>query len=185
LPIPQAVQTLDGYGQGISEEYCNYIDWRPAEGVKNFVQKTKVKVFDGTENWNVVVNNNMHIASLMYTTRGSIGVCNRFPYGDADTIEGTFEVSNIQMRFNLEHLNITTKAEWKALLAQWNDEGDPLTVVYGVYDGKEPIIITDISDILSDDNLIRVEDGGVIIAENENALAVPTEITYQLKEVSE
>lgn len=44
--------------------------------------------------------------------------------------------------------------------------------------------ITNISDILPADNLIGVEGGGTIIAVNEHGYAVPTEITYQIKEAT-
>ncbi|MBO7342959.1 MAG: hypothetical protein J6U45_02820, partial [Alistipes sp.] len=41
--------------------------------------------------------------------------------------------------------------------------------------------ITDISDILSDDNFIGVEAGGTVTMLNEHEYAVPSEITYQIK----
>ena len=45
--------------------------------------------------------------------------------------------------------------------------------------------ITDISDILTADNLLEVEGGGTITMVNEYRYDVPSEITYQLKEASE
>lgn len=44
--------------------------------------------------------------------------------------------------------------------------------------------ITDLSDVLSDDNFIRVEEGGIVTAVNAHGLAVPTKIEYQVKEVT-
>lgn len=43
---------------------------------------------------------------------------------------------------------------------------------------------TDISDLISEDNFIEVESNGTITAVNENSFAVPSEITYMLKEVA-
>jgi hypothetical protein len=52
-----------------------------------------------------------------------------------------------------------------------------------VYALEEPIV-TDISAILPDDNFIEVEGGGIVTAVNEDKLAAPTKIEYQLKEVT-
>ena len=46
-------------------------------------------------------------------------------------------------------------------------------------------VITDLSDILADDNFIEVQGGGSVVAENGYGYAVPTEIIYQLKEGEE
>ena len=50
------------------------------------------------------------------------------------------------------------------------------------YELAEPIV-TDISDILTDGNYIEVEGGGTVTMVNEHQLAVPSEITYQVKRV--
>jgi hypothetical protein len=44
--------------------------------------------------------------------------------------------------------------------------------------------ITDLSDVLPDDNFIEVEGGGIVTAVNEDKLAAPTKIEYQLKEAN-
>ena len=49
-----------------------------------------------------------------------------------------------------------------------------------VYELAEPIV-TDISDLITADNLIGVEGNGTITFENEYGYAVPSEVTYQLK----
>ena len=57
-----------------------------------------------------------------------------------------------------------------------------------VTDGTETVYIldapeiTDLSEVLSDDNFIEVEGGGTITAVNTYALAAPMKIEYQLKE---
>ena len=178
LPIPQAVQNLDGYGRGVSEEYCNYIEWSPTTGAKKFVVKTKMQIFTGEEYWSFGGTGNERRANYTCSTAGDVAVCNRFPFGHAIEKVGTFDnVNNAYLRFNVANLNINTADEWKALLAQWNAEGNPLTVVYGVAETQE----TDISHILSDDNFIEVEAGGVVIPENEDKLAAPLQVVYQVK----
>lgn len=84
--LPTELLTLEGYGEGIDESTYNYIDWRPAEGIKQWVQK----LADGS-----------------------------------------------------------TK-------------------------------ITDLSDVLSDDNLFEVEGGGTLTFDNEHQNAVPSTVLYQL-----
>ena len=44
--------------------------------------------------------------------------------------------------------------------------------------------VTDLSDVLSDGNFIRVEEGGIVTAVNAYGLAAPTKIEYQVKEVT-
>jgi hypothetical protein len=46
---------------------------------------------------------------------------------------------------------------------------------------RETPIITDISQFVTADNLIKVEGGGTIIAENTNEDDVPTTITYKFE----
>lgn len=54
-------------------------------------------------------------------------------------------------------------------------------IVSGAWTGYYTMQETDISDILSSDNLIGVEGGGDITMVNEHEYAVPSEIIYQLK----
>lgn len=46
IEIPEAVQALDGYGQGVNAEYCNKIVLDPASGVKKFVQICGKKAYE-------------------------------------------------------------------------------------------------------------------------------------------
>lgn len=58
-------------------------------------------------------------------------------------------------------------------------------IVDGAWVAFDTVKETDISDILSPDNLIEVEAGGTVTMINEYGLPVPSEITYMLKEESE
>jgi len=58
-------------------------------------------------------------------------------------------------------------------------------IVDGAWVAFDTVKETDISDILSADNLIEVEAGGTVTMINEYGLPVPSEITYMLKEESE
>ena len=187
LPVPAAVQALDGYGWGINADYYTYIDLRK----KQFVKRVVKKVFDGTEKWEnsgdagSANNYCVYKAGEMGSVVNLVGICNRYT---RVTVTGNntsvgFNVLNspaynkavISIRpENTETMDATKMAK---LCATWYAEGNPLTVYYAL---AEPII-TDISDLLSDDNLIRVEGGGTVTMVNEYGYDVPSEITYQMK----
>lgn len=57
-------------------------------------------------------------------------------------------------------------------------------IVDGSWVAYDAPIETDISDFITEDNFIEVEGGGTITMVNEYSLAVPSEITYMLKEVT-
>ena len=180
LPIPSAVQALDGYGLGVDEEYNNHIDW--AE--KKYYKCVDVLAFDGTEAWLTHIADNLNqfyveIPNFKGKTSADgvktannryrdISITDR--YGNFETLYST--ASGIAINTNL----VATVGEFKAQLAQWHAEGKPLTVACALATPDEP---TDISHLLPEDNFIRVEGGGTITAVNEYGLDVPTEIIYQ------
>lgn len=177
-PIPKALQDIDGYGWGINEYYFNYADWVEEQ----FIPNVKQIVFDGTEqDWSYeLTGTGTEIRAVLTNISGvtGVGLCNKFSYGDAKEV-GQFDVvSNRYIRFNVYGL-ASSMEEWKALLAQWSAEGNPLVVYYAL---TEPII-TDISDILTDDNFIEVESGGTLEFVNEYKNAVPSTIKYTVVEV--
>lgn len=61
----------------------------------------------------------------------------------------------------------------------YSHKGDIIDGAWGTLDKEE---ITDISDLLTEGNYIPVEGGGTVTMLNEYAYAVPSEITYALKE---
>ena len=116
LPIPEAVQALDGWGQGILGTDCyNFLDWRPEDGVTEWHQ-----------------------------------LCAKRPYEEGDE--------------NLE--NVVT-------------DGSSETIY--IIDEE---IVTDISDLITADNLISVEGGGTLTVVNEHGYDMPNTVTYMLKEVT-
>lgn len=109
--LPAELLKLDGYGDGVSNEYNNHIDWRPTDGVKKFIQMCAERAYQS---------------------------------GDESLV------------------NVVTDGSNKT-----------------VYVLDTPIE-TDISHVLSDDNIIAVEGGGMLTFDNEHQQAVPSTITYQL-----
>ena len=109
--LPTSVLSLNGYGLGVSSANCNYIDWRPADGVKQYVQTCAERAYQS---------------------------------GDESLS------------------NVVTDGSTKT-----------------VYVLDTPVT-TDLSTVLSDDNLFEVEGGGSLTFDNEHQNAVPSTVIYQL-----
>ncbi len=177
LPIPEAVQTLDGYGEGINESVYNYIDFEK----KQFVKRVDKIVFDGTEAWRQQSVNALGFANYELscmtnadTSVRSIAICNLFEH-DTNWIanvtrEGFLVDTKTVVYFRSK--SYTTLDAWKAYLAELYAAGNPLTFVYATLTQ-----VTDISDILKDNN-VEVEGNGTLTFKNEHGYDVPSEVGY-------
>lgn len=178
--IPESVQALDGYGWGIpssTRKFYNSIEWDD-NGKATFVKRVGKAVYNGTESWGRGTYQDAIKFEVGVPTMKPNGpiLADRYHNGTPST--GLPCAASTPWSFMCFPTNPPdTVAEWKALLAEWYAEGDPLTVYYEL---KEPIV-TDISHLITDDNLIPVEGGGVIVAQNENEEAAPSTIIYPLR----
>ena len=182
--IPEAVQALDGFGWG-AESYwygvrryaVNSIGW-DENGRPTFVKRVEKKVFDGTEYWRKSTTQaGVYFAFSIPDAYGQgATVCNKHPSESPDYkgIPAAYLASDFIV---FPDNPPDTVNGWKAQLAEWYAKGDPLTVYYEL---AEPIV-TDISHLITEDNLIPVDGGGVIIAQNENEESAPTTIMYPLR----
>lgn len=173
LPIPEAVQSLDGYGLGINESVYNYIDFEK----KQFVNNVAKVVFDGTETWYKVsgIANAYSVKGLGYKSRANGGMLlmNDYEYVNGGiSQDNTCTVSDAIYVLDTDY---DTLDAWKTALAERYASGDPLTCVYVL----ETPIITDISDILTD-NIIGVEGSGTLTFANEYGYDVPNEVVFYL-----
>lgn len=181
--IPEAVQALDGYGWGIagaSRTIFNGVEWDD-NGKATFVKKVGKVVYNGTETWSRgTYQDAIKFEVGVPTMKPNGAICvDRYPNGIPSTTGVPCAAPTPWSVICFPTNPPDTVAEWKAQLAQWAAEGDPLTVYYEL---AEPIV-TDISHLITDDNLIPVEGGGVIIAQNENEEAAPSTIIYQKRGV--
>lgn len=178
IPIPEAVQDLDGYGWGINESVYNYIDWEKKQFVK------RVGCVDmGTLTW-------------YYTNPFGTGVtCFRTPSIADAKLVGATDVPNLlcDLYPSITANKMSSGSEGITSLdvlngifvcdSNYTDAATFKSAMSGVilyYELAEPVI-TDISDLLPADNLISVEGGGTITFENEYKYAVPSDVTYQLR----
>ena len=130
--------------------------------------------FDGTEDCYFDGDFDRADIPLPFRSKeGAKALCNK-SYQNPNALYGAeqgFVVSGDYAYFTIGWWEDTEAFE--AQLAQWKADGNPLTLVYVLY---EPIEI-DISEYLTG-NLINVQGGGTIIPVNEFELAAPTAIQY-------
>ena len=179
LPIPEAVQALDGYGEGVNESVYNYIDWEK----KQFVKRVEKIVIDGTK---IKVNSvSRHTNDFYYAVvlLSSVGIDS-----DKNAINSHFKVG---LLVEPGYCYITARGKYLVMINNdqglispdlWNAwlEEHPVTFVYKLATPE----VTDISDILPADNLLEVEGGGTITFKNEYEYDVPSEISYALGDSS-
>lgn len=180
LPIPEAVQALDGYGDGVSESVYNYIDFE----TKQFVKRVERVVFDGTE---YVGKNSTDAGDSLYYFRPSkapvSAQCVSTLPVDGTPVGSTIGVA-VSVQYNVVYFNFgesvanqygNTAQGMKQYLAEKYAAGNPFIVDYEITPE-----ITDISDLLSGVNTIPAEEGGTLTMVNPYGYEVPHEVTYYL-----
>lgn len=173
LPIPKAVQALDGYGWGVSESVHNYIDWDKKQFVK---QVGKVDL--GTLTWSTV-NQSQFCARLTDVSLTAF-VENHLCAPYTTSAQGAYG------RSQDDTVSVSVDMVWVYDTA-YTDSATFKAAMSGVmlyYELATPEV-TDISDLITEDNFIEVEPYGTLTFENEHKCDVPSMVVYQLKEVTE
>lgn len=184
LVIPVGVQNLYDYGQGVNAEHNNHIEF--TEDGRVVFKKTvrKVELY-GQENWNM---NGDYFRIVFtdaptYTNGGeaAYAVCDRYAETTSTSggtiANGTFYCNSSYFgrgAFVFRDDSITDLAAWKAHLAI-----NPITLVYSLSD--EHVTETDISNLMTVDNFIKVEGGGNIVMVNTSNNAVPSTVIHRIK----
>ncbi len=179
LHIPEAVQAIDGYGLGVSDTVYNYIDFEKQQFVK------KVGYVDmGTLSWDSYSSSTpttyCAIAPgikkpAIYDERGTGVLCVKYATV-ANSVATMSDKSIMRVNGNysvfVNDTDYTDAASFKSAMSG--------VMLY--YELAEPVI-TDISDILSPDNMLEVYEGGTVevVTDDEYAESVPTKITFQSK----
>ena len=176
-PIPKAVQDLDGYGWGINADCYNYVDWEKRQFVK-CVERADMGTFGWWETSGVVSRFGSPLEKLAKPT-GSYNVavnaiCSAYPNITQNSLFANNTGVSVQAltanNVYVYDANYTDTTAFKAAMSG--------VMLY--YELAEPII-TDISDILTDDNFIEVESGGTLEFANEHKYAVPSTVKYTIK----
>lgn len=193
LPIPDAVKALEGYGWSAGTAK-NWVDWEKKEYHREVAKLDVSK--DCTIRLIDAYGNNKRfglapktkIPNPYYPKPQQVGA--PIEASAVYTIDNPFIATSDYISVHATSggsldLYFTSAANGSALtsIADANNYIKTINqVIY--YKLAEPEII-DISDILPDDNLIEVEEGGTITFENSNGdgfrIPVPSEIVYQKK----
>lgn len=169
LPIPESVQAIDGYGDGIDDTCYNYIDFEK----KQFVKRVG-KVDLGTLNWYMIPNYGKY--RVFYNEIGTVKPAGMSLCSIYDCSESIADFSNHDKSIYLGNINAPKSIN--VIDSAYTDEASFKSAMSGVmlyYELATPEII-DISDILP--NSIEVEGGGTITFKNEHELAMPSDVDY-------
>lgn len=187
LPIPVAVQALDGYDQGINATYNNHISWRDGGTKKTYNKMVQTAELDGTTTGakvsGVYKSNTglyywvIHLSGLISMKNTAYCVSNIWN-ASIDKIAGTFflDLAGSTPCITVYHSDQTIKTIESAN-KYLNDKylaGDPVKVVYPLATPE----VSDISSLITSDNLLPVQGNGVLIFENENSQAVPSTVEF-------
>lgn len=168
LPIPEAVQALDGYGWGVNESVYNYIDWDKKQFVKC------IGVVDmGTLDWKLG-NNSVFYAMIADKASG---------YNLLQPLYETIHRGGIN---SMPDKSVSVNDVYDFIYVRDTSYTDTETIkqtMQGVmlaYELAEPIV-TNISDLITADNMLGVDGNGMLTFVNEHGKAVPSTVEYQLE----
>ena len=171
IEIPREVWSDASYGLGIDDVRYNYIDFETKQLIKN----VKKIVLNGSENWQQTTGGFYLTGFSDVLQSGSLVLCDRYKSElNAWKINYTIGIDTAGVLWVATP--VTSLSSWKDALSKY-----PMTVVYAV---DTPVRVN-LSESLSDENLINIVPGGFITFENEHRYAVPSEVIYQKQEVAE
>lgn len=185
LPIPAAVQALDGWGQGIDATYHNHIAWSEDGTEKTYNKMVYEFVLDGSTDEVYSINSaysgtlyncfTINLGAGKWLKAASVGVCNQCEITtsaiilEEDAPYAYFgNVSIGQFFFKLPKATVPDVATLRTYLAS-----NPVIVLYVATPE-----VTDISSLITSDNLLPVQGNGVLIFENANSQAVPSTVEF-------
>lgn len=179
LEIPEAVQSLEEYGLGIDNTCYNYIDFEK----KQFVKRVS-KVDMGGLNWYAIadIGFGAEVPSLKNGDYGKMPNLITAPY-ETTTACGSADLSNKDDKSITTDFNSNTIYIKDSSYTDISTFKNSMLGVMLVYE-LSALKTEDISDLITDDNLIGVEGGGTLTFVNGYEYDVPNEVFYQLEGVT-
>ena len=183
LPIPDAVQDLDDYGEGLNSTYSNVLDFT------NQKYTRMVRRLLPSEKTLRTVTDYVY-SNIVYFQLPKSGTA------DKGTDKSNILVSNFELYKGTNSWDAADRigTVTGASTYDWYWFGFPvgttLEQAQAVVDQSDILVtlksaeIRSIADILTADNFIEVEGNGTITLVNEYGYDVPSEITYMIKEVT-
>lgn len=175
--IPETVQAIHGYGWGVNESANNYIDFEK----KQFVQSVE-KIDLGSLTWSNIGG----YGSPVFRTPTPIENIKPIYEGEFATL--LCEKHDTRPYYALYYsgdsgIAVDYDGNLAVLDSTYSDATSFKEAMNGVFayiELAEPII-TDISDLISSDNFIKVEGGGTLRFVNEYKMSVPNNIAYVMR----
>lgn len=189
FPIPQAVQNLPGYGLGISKTVCNEIRLETTEQgevAAEYTERVALVELSGTEiGWNAnTFDPNVNKFFLLRERlvippkNGGAILATRFNSANDGTGFTAIVDSNGFLCFFVPKSVAADLVAWKALLAEWNQSGKPLTVLYE----REAESSADISEFFAEiGNNLRTKNSAnpfTLVFENDNNLPAVFDLSF-------
>lgn len=180
LAIPAEVQALEGWGWGTDAKNYNRLVWDVSGSVK--IYRQEVSSIDlGALSWTAQANN------VFYGSFAMIAPPAAYPERMRGVLVADYANSTAQSIADMPDKSIL-RFEWGVAIRDtaYTDAAAFVEAMHGktmLYARKDPVV-TDLPTVLGDDNFIEVEGGGTVTVVNENGLAAPTTIEYQLKEAT-
>jgi hypothetical protein len=170
FPIPEAMQALDGYGWGISKEVNNYFSYD--ENGRVTWHKKFGGVDMGTMNWSYNADNKWWYSTAL---KGATVL----DYTNPRLLAENYKTASWGDKFVG---TVAMDGSGNIIILSDDSTTKPSGMLY--YELAEPET-TDITDLISPDNYIRVEgSGGTLTFANEYAYDVPSTVVYQIKGAS-
>lgn len=174
--IPTAITALNGYGKGISAEYCNKVDLEE----QTYTEWMETIVLDGVTNkftyTNITESGSRYFQYVVpERAAGSTSViCSHLITSYDATLPRCYIAGaghNLLLAY-LENPNITTLDDANAWLIEQNAIGNPVTITYA----KAEATTTALPVAL--DGLVEVEQGGFIEIVTDTGKGVPASATF-------
>ncbi|MBQ7322534.1 MAG: hypothetical protein IJW99_10595 [Clostridia bacterium] len=181
-------ETLDSWGHGL-DNYRNRLVYDPGLDTWSYIQNAVELVFDGSEAWKLRASASgdadRNYVSLNVGSYGSVvnrGILSNeyetYALAFTNATIGVYVLNsngyNAAMITVRPWSGITDVNAWKTYLQERYAAGDPVRVVYAL---STPIV-TDVTDLFSNRNLIPVEPNGNLVFANEYALDLDTTVTF-------
>lgn len=184
LSIPEAVRPANG----INAEVYDSIEWSKDGRVKTKRVKCGVVTFDGTEN--ITFQDSISMFELVLPKEsyqvssglGNIGLCNIYDVftgihnnmPDRSIVIAPLTITTRKTLVFVKDNRFATVESFKEHLAQLGANGNPFQIVYQLATPE----VTDISSLITSDNLIPIEGNGILTFENEYGYATPSTVEY-------
>lgn len=184
LTIPTNVQALDGYGQGINATCYNHISWSEGGTKKTFTKMVEEFQFTGNEEaalrgTNAAGNSIYALTIDEFSNNGFLSADFAFSGyvpGVSSVLSGNQQDGSIFLLYNENNASrktiyvISSASTVDAFLSSVIGK----SFLYSLYTPE----VTDISSLITSDNLLPVQGNGVLIFENANSQAVPSTVEF-------